>query len=92
MLLLSYRISTEFRLYQWLRTNTVDRFSDDHSSEESKKTDAPVQQTWKERMEAQDSLQRYLSDTPSPPISEIVSIPFTNITYRHRCIYARSSR
>ncbi|KAK7693180.1 hypothetical protein QCA50_002746 [Cerrena zonata] len=54
----------QFKLYQWLRTNTVDRFTDDHAADDGEKKPSQ-QQTWKERMDAQDALQRYLSDMPN---------------------------
>lgn len=52
----------EFAIYKWLRENTVDRFSFATDSEGSSLASPGV---WKERQEAEDALQKYLTDFPS---------------------------
>src|SRR6266404_63326 len=50
---------TEFRLYQWLHSNTVDRLT--FRSTDSTDTDT----AWQERQDADITLRNYLNDTPS---------------------------
>ena len=52
----------EFKLYQWVRANTLDRLStNNHSGDDA----MPVVGVWKERKEAESSLRSYLNDLPS---------------------------
>jgi hypothetical protein len=51
----------EFRLYQWLRRNTVDKLT--FRSAES--TDVDTGAAWQERRDAETVLCNYLDDTPS---------------------------
>ncbi|KAI0317299.1 exonuclease [Amylostereum chailletii] len=54
---LDYR---QFKLYQWLRRNTIDRLSaPTHETEED------MEAAWKERADARLALQNYLSDMPT---------------------------
>lgn len=50
----------EFRLYEWLRVNTVERLSS-----RSEVTSKLEEEVWKERKEAESALKAYLSDMPS---------------------------
>ncbi|EIW60623.1 uncharacterized protein TRAVEDRAFT_57812 [Trametes versicolor FP-101664 SS1] len=52
----------KFAIYKWLRENTVDRFSFAADLEGSSLASPGV---WKERQEAEDALQKYLTDFPS---------------------------
>ncbi|KAH9857835.1 RNA12 protein-domain-containing protein [Lenzites betulinus] len=52
----------KFTVYKWLRANTVERFSFSGHTEEPSLASQGV---WKERQEAEDSLQKYLTDLPS---------------------------
>ncbi|KAI0079001.1 hypothetical protein K474DRAFT_1592893 [Panus rudis PR-1116 ss-1] len=52
----------QYRLFQWVRANTVERLS--FSNEESSK-ETRVENVWKERLEAQEALSRYFSDMPA---------------------------
>ena len=54
----------EFKVYKWLRANTVDRFSLTASGTESSSSFA-AEGVWKERQDAEDALKKYLSDLPS---------------------------
>ncbi|KAF9262196.1 exonuclease [Marasmius fiardii PR-910] len=51
----------EFKLYQWLRANTYDRIYSPHTTDTSSGYDG----TWKERKDAEASLNAYLNDLPS---------------------------
>ncbi|KAG7086673.1 hypothetical protein E1B28_002613 [Marasmius oreades] len=51
----------EFRLYQWLRANTYDRLYSPHTTDSRSGFDG----TWKERKDAEASLNAYLNDLPS---------------------------
>ncbi|KAF7974077.1 hypothetical protein HWV62_13499 [Athelia sp. TMB] len=52
----------EFKLYQWVRANTLDRLSiNNHSGDDT----IPVVGVWKERKEAESSLRSYLNDLPT---------------------------
>ncbi|CAL1704048.1 unnamed protein product [Somion occarium] len=53
----------QFRIYKWLRDNTVQRFSFSQGAEGE--TPSPKDGAWKERLDAQDTLERYLSDMPN---------------------------
>ncbi|THH15607.1 hypothetical protein EW146_g4901 [Bondarzewia mesenterica] len=50
----------EFKFYQWLRKNTLDRFW-----MESNGVDADEEGSWKERRDAEVALKNYLSDMPT---------------------------
>ena len=50
----------EFRLYQWLRRNTVDKLT--FRSADS--TDVDTGTAWQERQDAETALCNYLDDTP----------------------------
>ena len=52
---------SEFRLYQWLRRNTVDKLT--FRSADS--TDVDTGAAWQERQDAETALCNYLDDTPS---------------------------
>lgn len=52
----------EFRLYQWLRRNTVDRLTFKHV-EDALDVDAEV--AWQERQGVETALSHYLDDMPS---------------------------
>ncbi|KAI0818814.1 exonuclease [Irpex lacteus] len=54
----------QYHAYKWLRSNTIDRFYDEHPKEEAH-SDASGTGAWKERQDAEGSLGRYLSDLPS---------------------------
>ena len=57
-------VTTEFTIYKWLRANTIDRFTFTTSN-----TDAEPSLVkggvWKERLEAEEALKKYLADLPS---------------------------
>ncbi|KAI0637238.1 exonuclease [Trametes polyzona] len=53
----------EFAVYKWLKANTVERFS--FASSDSEGSSLASQGVWKERQEAEDALQKYLTDVPS---------------------------
>jgi len=53
----------EFKLYQWLRTTTLDRLILGLTEWTSNKLDQP--EIWKERKEAENALRDYLTDAPS---------------------------
>ncbi|KAI0797741.1 exonuclease [Abortiporus biennis] len=58
----------QFRLYQWIRANTLDRLDNvtsPHPSEVSSTPSGPVEGVWKERQDAEGALARYLSDLPT---------------------------
>jgi len=51
----------EFKIYQWVRMNTVDLLSGTSQSISHK----PQGEVWKERKDAEAALHAYLSDMPS---------------------------
>ncbi|KAL0063290.1 mitochondrial escape protein 2 [Marasmius tenuissimus] len=51
----------EFKIYKWLRANTLDRLYTSHATDTSSGYDG----TWKERKDAEASLNAYLTDLPS---------------------------
>jgi len=53
----------EFRLYRWLRANTLDPLTLGHSKRTGSKSDQP--EVWKERKEAENAIRDYLADMPS---------------------------
>ncbi|KAH8102922.1 RNA12 protein-domain-containing protein [Cristinia sonorae] len=57
----------EFTVYQWLRKNTIERFSLTSPSEVKTRNESayPAEEVWKERQDAAGALERYLSDLPS---------------------------
>ncbi|TDL27233.1 hypothetical protein BD410DRAFT_740017 [Rickenella mellea] len=57
---LDYR---EYKLYRWIRANTLDRLSFTFASK-SEESESSEEGIWKERKDAQDSLHSYLSDLP----------------------------
>ncbi|KAH9946331.1 RNA12 protein-domain-containing protein [Epithele typhae] len=50
----------EFAVYKWLRANTIDRFNGEDQIKSHPKADV-----WKERQDAEEALQKYLSDLPN---------------------------
>jgi hypothetical protein len=61
----------EFRIYQWLRSNTVDRLSTTFSIPQPS-SQPPIgieisnpEEVWKERKEAESAIKSYLSELPS---------------------------
>ncbi|KAI0928247.1 hypothetical protein AcW1_005551 [Taiwanofungus camphoratus] len=55
----------QFKFYQWLRTNTLERFSLMTTSDTEDRTSSPGEGVWKERKDAQGALERYLTDMPN---------------------------
>ncbi len=52
----------EFTIYKWLRANTIDRFTFNAADAEPSLVKGGV---WKERLEAEEALRKYLADLPS---------------------------
>ncbi|OBZ75791.1 Mitochondrial escape protein 2 [Grifola frondosa] len=55
----------EFRIYKWLRTNAFDKFSLASISNADDSTSMPVEGVWQERIDAEETLEKYLSDIPN---------------------------
>ena len=55
---------TEYKVYQWLRANTLDYLSSP-SAESERQLGLAAQGGWKERREAEEALEKYLADFPS---------------------------
>ncbi|KAI0362726.1 exonuclease [Trametes cingulata] len=53
----------EFAIYKWIRTNALERFS--FTSAESDSVSLASEGVWKERQEAEEALEKYLTDLPS---------------------------
>ncbi|KAL0577896.1 mitochondrial escape protein 2 [Marasmius crinis-equi] len=51
----------EYKLYKWLKSNTLDRLYTSHTTDSSSSYDG----TWKERKDAEAALDAYLTDLPS---------------------------
>jgi len=66
----------EFKLYQWLRTTTLDRLILGPTERTSIKSDQP--EIWKERKEAENALRDYLADIPSCVKCMMTSQPHQN--------------
>ena len=62
--LMSHHFFLEYKAWQWLRTNTVDRFYVTQA-QTAQETSATGTGAWKERQDAEGALGRYLSDLPS---------------------------
>lgn len=55
----------EFRLYQWLRSNTLDRLSSTFGILEDPSSQLPpTEEVWKERKDAEANIKAYLADLP----------------------------
>ncbi|KAI0721515.1 exonuclease [Cerioporus squamosus] len=55
----------EFTVYKWLRANTIDRFTFTSSSDADSEASLAKGGVWKERLEAEEALKKYLADLPS---------------------------
>ncbi|KAJ3477560.1 hypothetical protein NLI96_g10383 [Meripilus lineatus] len=55
----------QFRIYQWIRENTIERLSFASSREDDHNHLYSIRAAWKERQEAERALVTYLSDIPS---------------------------
>ena len=70
----------EFRLYQWLRRNTVDRLT--FKNADALGVDSEV--AWQERQDVETALSHYLDDMPSMSfIERCISVP-TYVDSEHR--------
>jgi predicted AAA+ superfamily ATPase len=55
----------EYKIYQWLQRNALDRLNLDTSSSILKSSTAILEDGWKERKQAENSINAYLTDTPT---------------------------
>ncbi|RPD65868.1 exonuclease [Lentinus tigrinus ALCF2SS1-7] len=55
----------EFTVYKWIRANTIDRFTFTASSDSEAETSLAKRGVWKERLEAEAAIKKYLTDMPN---------------------------
>ena len=63
LLLIMAPYKIEYKLYKWIRSNTVDYFYNDPQKDASSYTGS--MRAWQERQDAEGAVGRYLSDLPS---------------------------